>query len=336
MRNPAKIVYYTHNPILIDGNAGFTNASGVVWGSGTEADPFIIEGWDITGPRGVTRISILNADAHFIIRGCSLHDSEASYGGSGVGLTTCRNGTIEACTSFNHDEGIIVRQSTGIVVRDCYCFNNSRGISASGSELCLVTNNTCAGGNQYGIYLEDGSGNNTAIGNNCSYNDETGISMSNTWNNMVSYNMCERGSRGFEVSGARSNTITNNLCRFNDEQGIYLYGTDNSVFDNDCSNNFGDGIYLILSSNNTLINNTCTNNINGIYLSAANNNTLIDNNCSHNSFNDMALYDSNKNTITDNNCSSSGYNGVILLFSNNNTLFKNTCNSNFYVGIGLT
>ena len=36
-----------HDPILIVGNAEFTNASGVVWGSGTESDPYIIEGWDI-------------------------------------------------------------------------------------------------------------------------------------------------------------------------------------------------------------------------------------------------------------------------------------------------
>ncbi|MEM3341984.1 MAG: hypothetical protein QW728_04760, partial [Thermoplasmata archaeon] len=36
-----------HTPIRITGNSGFTNASGVIWGSGTEADPFIIEGWEI-------------------------------------------------------------------------------------------------------------------------------------------------------------------------------------------------------------------------------------------------------------------------------------------------
>jgi len=34
----------THDPILIDGNASFTPANGVISGSGTENHPYIIEG----------------------------------------------------------------------------------------------------------------------------------------------------------------------------------------------------------------------------------------------------------------------------------------------------
>jgi len=34
--------------ILIDGNAGFTAANGVVSGSGTAGDPYIMEHWDIS------------------------------------------------------------------------------------------------------------------------------------------------------------------------------------------------------------------------------------------------------------------------------------------------
>jgi len=34
----------SHDPIYIEGNAGFTAANGVVAGSGTAGDPYIIEG----------------------------------------------------------------------------------------------------------------------------------------------------------------------------------------------------------------------------------------------------------------------------------------------------
>ena len=39
--------YITHDPIYIDGNADFTPANGVKSGSGTQSDPYLIEGWDI-------------------------------------------------------------------------------------------------------------------------------------------------------------------------------------------------------------------------------------------------------------------------------------------------
>ncbi|NIP67606.1 MAG: hypothetical protein GWN76_06265, partial [candidate division Zixibacteria bacterium] len=36
-----------HDPIYIDGNEDFTPENGVVSGSGTENDPYVIEGWVI-------------------------------------------------------------------------------------------------------------------------------------------------------------------------------------------------------------------------------------------------------------------------------------------------
>jgi parallel beta-helix repeat protein len=245
---------FSHDPILIIGDGEFTNASGVTRGSGTESDPYIIEGWDIQGPRGVTRIDIQDTNAHFVIRNCSLRDSEASSGGSGIALLRCFNGTIEHCTCFNNDEGIIARQSTGIAIHDCHCYNNSRGISVSGSELCLVTSNTCSDGNQYGIYIENLSGNNTVIGNDCTNNSGTGISMASCWNNSVAGNICNQDGHGFEFNGAHNNCLIGNSCNFNIEEGFCLFSSDNNTFEgNNCSDNTLSGVRFVNSNNNTLI-----------------------------------------------------------------------------------
>ncbi|MDI6917068.1 MAG: hypothetical protein QMC80_04655, partial [Thermoplasmatales archaeon] len=42
----------SHNPIRIWSNSDFTSENGVSSGSGTEADPYIIEGWDIDASQG--------------------------------------------------------------------------------------------------------------------------------------------------------------------------------------------------------------------------------------------------------------------------------------------
>jgi hypothetical protein len=42
-----------HDPIEISGNAGFTLGNGVVSGTGSSSDPYIIEGWSISTIRHV-------------------------------------------------------------------------------------------------------------------------------------------------------------------------------------------------------------------------------------------------------------------------------------------
>jgi hypothetical protein len=49
---PAMAELRQHAPIRIIGNEGFTPDNGVVAGTGTEADPYIIENWIISNPSG--------------------------------------------------------------------------------------------------------------------------------------------------------------------------------------------------------------------------------------------------------------------------------------------
>jgi len=272
-------------PILIDGNAEFTEENGITSGAGTSFDPFVIEGWDIRGSHDESCIAILHADVHFVIRNCELNDCEEGYGESGIHLLDCRNGTIERCSCFRNDQGILVRSCLGIVIRDSYCYDNSRGISLSNSEQCLATNNICSDGNNYGIYIEDYSGNNTITDNDCRYNDGTGISLGSAWNNSVVGNRCDHNDHGFELDGAQNNSLSDNSCSFNNEMGMRIsYSEKNTLSFNNCSNNGYSGIHLIISGNNTIVWNTLSSNAYyGIWLESylpyglSRNNTIMGN-----------------------------------------------------------
>ena len=60
-----------HARILIDGNSQFTPGNGVVSGSGSAADPYIIANWEIDASAG-DGIKVANTDAHFVIRNCAI------------------------------------------------------------------------------------------------------------------------------------------------------------------------------------------------------------------------------------------------------------------------
>jgi parallel beta-helix repeat protein len=96
--------FITHSPIYIDGNANFTSANGVTGGSGTQSDPYIIEGWDINAS-STTGICICNTDAYFIIRNCYVHDGRANWH-FGIIFFYVQNGRIENSTSTNNLYGI--------------------------------------------------------------------------------------------------------------------------------------------------------------------------------------------------------------------------------------
>lgn len=69
-----------HSSIVIDGNDDLTPENGVTGGSGTAADPYVIEGWNISGP-DYTCILINNTSRHIVLRNLILsHDGGASLG----------------------------------------------------------------------------------------------------------------------------------------------------------------------------------------------------------------------------------------------------------------
>src|SRR3990172_10723303 len=83
--------YTPHAPIQIFSNGDFTAANGVVRGSGTAGDPYMIEGWEIAAAS--SGIAIRDTDKFFVIRNVYIHGSPMGY--SGVWLGFLSNGRVE-------------------------------------------------------------------------------------------------------------------------------------------------------------------------------------------------------------------------------------------------
>jgi len=147
-----KVKYVERDPIRINGNNEFTSENGVIGGSGTPDDPYIIEGWKINGTGYGNCIYIGNTTAYFIIRNCYLHNASGNSGiyhkNSNVYLYNVDNGRIDNCTIEN-------AEYCGIYARYGNPQNN------------IIANNTIRYNNGWSIYIEGGL--NNIIGNNTIY-----------------------------------------------------------------------------------------------------------------------------------------------------------------------
>ena len=332
---PIRTVALTpHDPIAINGNAGFTgsnSSTGITKGSGTVSDPYVIEGWEISFWT-VDGISISNADVHFVIQECYVHNLGPS--GMAILLDACSNCTIRNCTFSNDYIGIWLGSSSGNYLVNNTCSNCWHGIDLSAlylvgsSDNNILINNNCSS-NSLGINIEY-SVNITLINNTCSSNYDSGIVILLSSNNTLSDNNCNsNGYYGMYVSLSSNNTLVNNTCDSNGDFGMYLVSrsSNNTLTNNTCCLNSQDGIMLLVCSNNALNDNNCSSNGNGTFLYGSNNNTLTGNTCGSNGYNGISLWSSN-NSLTNNICNSNNYVGIGLSFASKNSLINNTCNSN--------
>ena len=160
--------YVIRDPIEITQDSEFTSDNGVVNGTGTEENPFIIEGWEITFSEG-TGILIADTSKYFIISNCWI-GAEYRSGDACINLARVADGT--ATISDNICSG-----------GNTLSLSNSKGIYLNLSNNNYLINNTCSNGYS-GVYV-DNSENNIIIENNCSINYQ-GIIVKNS--NIMSRN----------------------------------------------------------------------------------------------------------------------------------------------------
>ncbi|OLE58884.1 MAG: hypothetical protein AUG17_05740 [Crenarchaeota archaeon 13_1_20CM_2_53_14] len=201
----------SHSPITIDGNAGFTALNGVNSGTGTAADPYIIEGWDIVpAPYFNNAITVSDTTAYFIIRNITTHTLGVQF----QNVTHFTLDTISTAGLFfgNVRNGVIERiTSPTLSIAGTYC----RGYcpSLGGADLTIansVINN---------LHI-DHSQNLTITGNNISGSKIKGIDMDQSSNI----------------------TITNNTISSNMDDGIAFFGYNITVSNNNITANVGNGL----------------------------------------------------------------------------------------------
>lgn len=251
-------------------------------GSGTEEDPYLIEGYEIITTDNIG-ISITGTTKYFIINNCYV---EANYHGIDIYNVASGTAIITNNTCNNNGlEGIKVLFSSSSTIVNNTCNNNSDiGIVVGISSSSFVENNTCCNNRYYGIFLDVSSS--STIVNNTLY--DCGFHIREySINAYLSYTFENNFVNGKVLglfinldSTTISESIYSQLILVNCSSvivrdqilnscsdALFLYScTDSVIINNTFSYSGHAGVYIYQSSDVILTNNTCSNNRDGIIL----------------------------------------------------------------------
>ena len=244
----------TRGSISIDGDVDLTSINGVTGGSGTSSDPFVIEGWDISGP-GSTCIEVSNTRAHVRIEACLLTNTTGA--GTGILLTNVTNCTIVSVGTLGLAHGIRIERSTDVDIRDC---SLSKGyIYLTGSQRVAISNISVTD-TSYGVYVRDSEGV-SVTGSHISSLSRSGLYIGESGGIEVIgnefRNVAQTAIRIYQTSNGQShvqvkdNTI--DVCR----GSISVSSLDDVVIENNtATNNTGTGVNVWRCTSTTIRNNS--------------------------------------------------------------------------------
>jgi len=313
-------------PIYIMNNddlKGFRGRSrGVVSGSGTQDDPYIISGWELQSRKlfillfhKKDGIHFENINKHVIIKNNYIHDYNNDYADA-IELINCRNVTVEQN-----------------IIAGSYCGISSYGIDIS-TSVCSIKYNTIYE-NIYGIttaYSYDEVVNNTIF-----KNSQRGITCNNA-EAFVAYNDISSNYDGIKIIGEDNSVITHNRVYGNMRSGISAglevqYTPPASIIsNNEIFSNGRWGISCWIPMNTSIRNNSIHSNLrDGIYISDSSptiiNNTIFENGgCGIYSVGYLAF------TIDHNNISKHGI-GIQSHLSDSLIITNNSITQNSVIGI---
>jgi parallel beta-helix repeat protein len=264
-----------HAPIRIDSNGGFTGANGVSGGAGTQANPYVIEGWEINGTGAGYALYIGNTTAWFVVRNCTVTDASGGAGDTwrydvGVTLYGVSNGRLENVTASR---------------------NGNDGVKVSSSRLVSVLGVNSSRNGGAGLYIPS-SNNVTVGGSSFWYNGYAGIVMSSSVDSFVTGSTSNRNRHGIALSLSKRNILEDSFFIENQDSGMDL--TDKS-------------------DRNSLKDNTVRGNRNGIFLSQESAfNNVLGNTVNASAEKGVFLWWGKDNLIQNNTVSGSGSAGIWL------------------------
>ena len=304
LSNPG--VLAVHSTIHINGDGQFSAANGVVAGSGTSADPYIIENWsiDATNKQGIW---IENTNKFYIIRNCHVFNgTNQSKDHDAIHLDNSRNGTI----------------------RDNRLHDSWFGIFVTSSKFVTILNNSIYS-NIYGIF-ETSSSNLTVEKNEIKihriYHDSKGIYFTSVQSGKIENNTISNNSMGIHIDGSTNIIIENNNIS-NNSNGTYIGYSTNLFF---YSNKFWDNEYhlCIVSGSLTAYPNAMpTNNtVNGkpMYYYRDQSDITVPSDAGY-----VALINCSRMTVKDLKLSHN-YDGILLSYTKDSLIRNNTLELNYY------
>ncbi len=271
----------SHDPITILGNGDFTAENGVISGSGTVEDPYLIAGWEIDVPNGTPYgIKVENASVSFILRGLVIRGAMEAQGAA-IRLGFVSAATIEDCmigTIANSVNGIEISSSTDVTVRRNVLYVLGRGLRVIGESAQEYRHEIDETNilNDYPIYYIYGKDGETVSGIHSS-----NLTVAASRNMTITKNEIVCGD-GMQLAFVEDSLISRNTVHRLEptlsEHGISLYrSTGNTVSDNMLKNNRRAGMHLWLSSGNSILNNQLLANDYGLIIAASDDNRVYDN-----------------------------------------------------------
>ncbi|MHA2030890.1 MAG: right-handed parallel beta-helix repeat-containing protein, partial [Candidatus Kariarchaeaceae archaeon] len=214
--------YIYSNPISINGNQDLSNqAAAEGWsGVGSEGNPFIIEGLEISDSGNL--ISISNTNLYFEIRNCHLRGEGE---GAGIYLFDVSNSQITNNTIYDNTlMGIGLNSSQFVNITKNTIYNNGEdGIKLVSSENNIITDNVVHNNNFDGIYLLISSHSNIIRNNIVNNNLGIGLNLLESDNCTLTSNIVFNSSKhGVKLGNASHNVISSNTISNNQWAGLLL------------------------------------------------------------------------------------------------------------------
>ncbi len=268
----------SHTPITILGNGDFTKANGVVAGTGTADDPYLITGWEIDVPQTVSyAVDVENTTAHFVLRGLIIRGA-VDPNGAAIHLGFVSGATIQGCSISNSVNGVEIASSTGVTLTGNVLYVQGIGLRITGESAAeyhqtIDDTNTL---NDYPIHYIVGKSGQTITGIK-----GTSLFIADCHDMTITKNQIINGD-GIQLAFVDRSVVSDNEAYRTSpvptEHGITLYRSDyNTVKDNILKNNRFAGLYLWLSSGNTVTGNQLLANNYGVIITASDDNRIEQN-----------------------------------------------------------
>jgi parallel beta-helix repeat protein len=234
-----------HAPIRIDGNDEFTSENGITGGIGTEDDPYLLEGWQIT-PTDTPGIYISNSSAWLVISQVIVEGG--SPNAVGMLLESCSNVTVSCCVLAGNRIGAVLEASWNTTIADSDLHGNEvygMALTCPGSgrdsNISIVGNSISDNGDR-GIICEGLGGTGVSISRNRITEDSSGIHIHWLHDSVVSWNVIANlhGGIGIEIACSSNVTVSDNTIRcevltgegiglFEGMGGRYIYVVGNNI-----------------------------------------------------------------------------------------------------------
>lgn len=208
----------THVPIIIDGHDDFVTQG---WpGAGSEGDPWVISGYNITYNVGLPNVQILNVDDYFVIRDCYLN--QITGFDDCIHLENTSHATIEYLTMTTNGHGVTLDNANNTLVSHLdITAGLGSGIDADDSYYCHFDSNIIAQGYRG---VDVGSCLNVTITSNEIHDvDDDGIYVDSSNYSYIASNFVHHiGGSGIATSLAWYAEILSNLVNATVGDGMFI------------------------------------------------------------------------------------------------------------------